>query len=266
MTVAFVLNEFWKSISNRLRIQFYPNHISTSYVGMPEIVKLSAGQLSSNVATAAKILSSGGVIALPTDTLYGLAALTQNAAAVKEIYRVKQRNPLKPLAVCVANIEEIYKWAKVTVPKNLLHDLLPGPVTLIFSRTSALNKELNPDTNLVGIRIPDSKFIRSVSEQCKSPLALTSANISCQKSPLEVEEFKDIWNELSCIFDGGNICDTWKEKRLETDLAIDTDLVRQGSTIVDLSQKNCYKIVREGIALNNTISVLHRYNLHAIQH
>ena len=75
----------------------------------------------------------------------------------------------------------------MTVPIELLNKLLPGPVTLVFQRTSLLNPRLNPDTDFVGIRIPDHKFIRMLAQALGGPLALTSANVSDQQSSLSIQ-------------------------------------------------------------------------------
>ena len=75
----------------------------------------------------------------------------------------------------------------MTVSKDLLNDLLPGPVTVIFERTSDLNPDLNAETSLIGIRIPDHEFIMALAAYSGGPIALTSANISSEKSTLNVE-------------------------------------------------------------------------------
>lgn len=80
-----------------------------------------------------------------------------------------------------------YRWAKRTVSQELLQELLPGPVTVVFERTEQLNPQLNPGNSLVGIRIPDYPFMRQLVAQCSHPLALTSANISNTRSSLAIE-------------------------------------------------------------------------------
>ena len=80
-----------------------------------------------------------------------------------------------------------YRWCDVTISRDILEDLLPGPVTLVFERKAVLNPELNPATRLMGIRIPDHQFIRETARVCKEPIALTSANISASRSCLTVE-------------------------------------------------------------------------------
>ncbi|KAM6910524.1 threonylcarbamoyl-AMP synthase [Xenentodon cancila] len=189
-----------------------------------------------------KALKDGGVVAVPTDTIYGLACLAQNSEAVRKIYGMKGRNGQKPLAICVGDIQDIYRYCKVEVKKELLDDLLPGPVTLVLERSEALNTDLNPFTSLVGVRIPNHAFMRRLCQMCDEPLALTSANISSQTSTLEVHEFQDLWPRLAVVVDGGPI----------------QDQSRLGSTVVDLSVLGKYRIIRPGCALSSTLDMLER--------
>lgn len=193
-----------------------------------------------------KALKEGHVVGVPTDTIYGLACLAQNSAAVRKIYDIKGRNGQKPLAICVGEIQDIYKYCKVKVKEALLGDLLPGPVTLVFERSEALNTDLNPFTSLVGVRIPDHDFMRRLCQMCAEPLALTSANISSHTSTVAVHEFQDLWPQLAVVVDGGPI---GGQSRL-------------GSTVVDLSVLGKYCIIRPGCALSSTVDVLeHKYGL-----
>ncbi|XP_019720886.1 threonylcarbamoyl-AMP synthase isoform X2 [Hippocampus comes] len=191
----------------------------------------------SRTATA---LRDGRVVAVPTDTIYGLACLAQNSAAVRRIYDIKGRDEQKPLAICVGEIHDIYKYCRVKVKEDLLRDLLPGPVTLVLERSQVLNRELNPFTALVGVRIPDCAFIRRLCQMCGEPLALTSANVSAQSSTVAAHEFEDLWPELAVVVDGGPI----------------GDRSRLGSTVVDLSAPGRYRIIRAGRAFSSTVDVL----------
>ncbi|XP_059177671.1 threonylcarbamoyl-AMP synthase-like [Physella acuta] len=196
-------------------------------------------------------LLSGGVVAVPTDTIYGIAGLAQNVDAVNRIYEIKKRNFQNPVAISVATIDDIYRWGKVNIPKQILTELLPGPVTVVFERSPDLNPLLNPNTNLVGIRIPKNDFMQELVKQCNGPIALTSANISGAKSCLEIEEFKNLWNSLDLIVDGGKINDT-EESRL-------------GSTVVDLSVSGKFRIIRPGSAYQATSSCLRRFGLQEVK-
>ncbi|XP_029360634.1 threonylcarbamoyl-AMP synthase [Echeneis naucrates] len=189
-----------------------------------------------------KALKEGHVVAVPTDTIYGLACLAQNSEAIRKTYGIKGRNGHKPLAICVGEIQDIYTYCKVKVKKELLGDLLPGPVTLVLERSEALNANLNPFTSLVGVRIPDHAFMRRLCQMCGEPLALTSANISSHTSTVDVQEFQDLWPNLAVVVDGGPI----------------GDQSRAGSTVVDLSVLGKYSIIRPGCALSSTVDVLER--------
>merc|ERR1712183_569665 len=125
-----------------------------------KVRRLSSSLLSSAVNLAGERLLAGGVLAVPTDTIYGLTCLVQHQAAVESLYNIKGRHSSKPIAICVAEVEDIYTWAEVTVERTLLEQLLPGQVTLVFKRSKKLNRNFNPDTKLVGVRIPDYPFLR----------------------------------------------------------------------------------------------------------
>ncbi|XP_068514003.1 threonylcarbamoyl-AMP synthase isoform X2 [Anas acuta] len=119
------------------------------------------------LAAAAGALQAGGLVAVPTDTVYGVACLAQDSRAVRSIYGLKGRNGRKPLAICLGDVEHIYRYCHVNVPDELLRDLLPGPVTLVLKRSEELNKDLNPFTS----------------------------------------EFQDLWPQLSLVIDGGPVGD-----------------------------------------------------------
>ena len=213
----------------------------------PEIINLTQSKLLEQALYAAKVLETGEVIATPTDTIYGIAALANTTKAIHKLYNIKGRDQSKPISICVANIEDIDRWGQVTVSTDLLRELLPGPVTLCFTRKKELNKELNPDSSIVGIRIPDHQFIREVCRRTQCPLALTSANVSKGKSTLAINEFSEIHGHLSCICDGG--------------ILGSTDQSRLGSTVVDLSTPGSYKIIRPGCAETETTLTLEKFGL-----
>ncbi|XP_008473202.1 yrdC domain-containing protein, mitochondrial [Diaphorina citri] len=195
---------------------------------------------------AAQCLKKGCVVALPTDTLYGLACDATNSKAINILYEIKKRDVNKPLAICVSEITDIPKWADThTVSFELLAELLPGPVTIVFNRSEHLNLELNPNVTKVAVRIPDHKFLRQLLKLMDSPLALTSANESNEPSTLCINEFQKLWSQLSVVIDGGII----------------SNPERFGSTIVDLSEENVYSIVRKGVCYDKILKILHKYHL-----
>jgi len=222
------------------------------YFQMINIVYLLGPKHSSKIVKkAAEYLRSESVIALPTDTLYGLACLAQHSPAIKKLYQIKARDEAKPVAICVSEVSEVSEWGQVTVSDQLLGQLLPGPVTLVFQRSPLLNPDLNPGNDLVGIRIPDSWFIRQLVDHLRQPLALTSANLSGAQSTLAPEEFGDIWHQLKAVYHGGRIPDS--------------PVARLGSTVVDLSVPGKYKIIRPGCAHQQTVRTLEQHGLENVE-
>lgn len=209
-------------------------------------VHASAGEPGAEVL-AVNLLKSGGVIAVPTDTIYGLACDATSIVAIEKLYAIKCRNEEKPVAICLGDISDVKVWAKVEhLPKGLLESLFPGPVTLILNCANKLDASLS-SKGKVGIRIPDYSFIRSVARGLKRPIALTSANISSEPSSLTIFEFEQLWSRIDAVFNGGNLGED--------------DVNRTGSTIIDLSQIGTYFIVRQGIAVNPTIRILQQFGL-----
>lgn len=202
---------------------------------------------SKSIALAIDILNSGGVVAIPTDTVYGLACSATNSDGINKLYEIKKRNESKPVAICVGKVEDVSLWAEVAhLPKGLLRSLFPGPVTLVLNCINKLDKSLSVDGK-VGIRIPDYSFITSVANALNCPIALTSANLSNDPSSVKITEFRSLWPFLSAVFDGG--------------ILGFGDSNRGASTVVDLSKPGKYVVMREGIACNNTVSILESYGL-----
>lgn len=200
------------------------------------------------ICLAVKLINEGGIVALPTDTVYGLATDAQNANAISKLYTIKGRHLHKPIAICTHNVNDIGNWAKTShLPNGILDALLPGPVTVVLQRTPSLNYALNPNESTIAIRIPNSGFVCKIVSNLKKPIALTSANESNKPSTLKPVEFSILWPKLDAVFDGGLIgCS------LES---------RQGSTIIDLTINNYYSVIRTGSAFWSTVNILHQFGL-----
>ncbi|KAL6012282.1 hypothetical protein ACLOJK_002761 [Asimina triloba] len=185
-----------------------------------------------NVEEAITAIRAAKVIAVPTDTLYGFACDACSIEAVNRIYEIKGRTQTSPLAICVADVSDIKRFAVTDcLPHGLLDNLLPGPVTVVLKRgeSSILEKSLNPGLDSIGVRVPDSNFIRIIAHGSGSALALTSANLSGQPSSVTVNDFENLWQHCAYVYDGGLLPSG-----------------RAGSTVVDLTEQGRYKILRPG--------------------
>lgn len=209
------------------------------------------------VEVAANHLHDGEVIALPTDTVYGLACSANDPKAIQKLYEIKGRDEDKPVAVCVSSISQLKHYSLAEHLSNeLLQCLLPGAVTIILNKSKHLNNPfLNNGIRKIGLRIPDNQFIQNVSEKFMAPIALTSANRSGASSTLDVYEFRDLWLDLSAVFDGGHLGDVENQMKQ-----------RCASTVIDLSKPGYYQIIRDGIAKENTINVMKEFNITSLNH
>jgi len=149
-----------------------------------------------------KILKSGGVIAFPTETVFGIGALLNKPKAIRQIYQIKKRPRNKPLQVLVATLEEAQKLGKFN-PKalRLAKKYWPGPLTLVVYKTNAVPKSICGGTNKVGLRIPNHRTILTLLKKC-GPMAATSANISEEKPALNAKEVKINLPQISYILPG----------------------------------------------------------------
>ena len=117
------------------------------------------------IKIAVENLKKGTVIAVPTETIYGVACDASSSEGIRRIYEIKKRDSNKPIALSVYQVSDVYKYSEVIISDKLLNQLLPGPVTVVFKRKSTFNKDLNPTTDLIGIRVPDSNFVREISKE-----------------------------------------------------------------------------------------------------
>ncbi|MEN6436889.1 MAG: L-threonylcarbamoyladenylate synthase [Anaerolineaceae bacterium] len=153
---------------------------------------------------ARAVLLTGGLVAFPTDTVYGLGCLLRDSKAIDRLYQVKERSQSKAIAVLIGDVSDLQQLT-VSVPPlaaSLAQHFWPGALTLIFPIHPDLPPNLSPFPT-IGIRMPDHAFARELL-RLMGPLATTSANISGQESPVSAEEVADQLNgRIELILDGG---------------------------------------------------------------
>jgi len=160
------------------------------------------------ISLAIEKLKNGKVIAIPTDTVYGLAVDAKNFEAVENLYRLKKREKNKPLAIFLKNLEQIKKLFIVEdVTKKLIEKYLPGKLTIVAKikdKTDIkLAKNLNEiDDDFLGFRVVDSFFIKKLFNEFDVILAVTSANISGNKVANSPSEIIKIFPQIELIISG----------------------------------------------------------------
>ncbi len=190
-----------------------------------------------NLTKAKIIVDNGGVVAVPTETVYGLAANAYNNKAIQKIYSLKRRPSRNPLIVHFKNIESIKKEAFIN--KNflkLVKKFSPGPLTYILKKKkiSKISKLANKGLDTIAVRIPKEKNIIKLLSILKYPLAAPSANKSKSLSPTTAKHVaEEFGKSVKMIIDGG-VCKIGIE-----------------STVIDLTTKP--KILREGGLSSNII-------------
>jgi L-threonylcarbamoyladenylate synthase len=148
---------------------------------MPQILKVSAGQSQEDIInSAAAIVSRGGVIAYPTETIYGLGADATNEQAIRRIFEIKGRNFNNPISLIIGHSQDVYPLVcKVTVAAQKLMDAFwPGPLTIIFEAAGSVSPLLTADTGRIGIRLSGHDAARKIAGKAGKPLTATSANLS----------------------------------------------------------------------------------------
>lgn len=194
-----------------------------------------------HIDTIAASLHRGSVVALPTDTFYGLAVDPVNLRAVEQIYEVKSRARHKPLSLLLAEVSQAYELARNldTAFDRLTERFWPGPLTLVVRAGSKLPLRVTANTGNVAIRVPEAAIPRNVVSRLGVPITATSANLSgypeCTSASCVRGQLGD---KIPLIVDGGH-----------TRRSVPT-------TIVDLSGGgNHWMILREGAIPTHEIAL-----------
>lgn len=159
-----------------------------------------------SVLYAKEILLSGGVIGMPTETVYGLAGVGTNPNAVKEIYRVKGRPSDNPLIAHVHKDYDIEKLVRVDMPyvKQLIKAYMPGPLTLVLQSKGVVCKEATCGGETLAIRMPSHQGCQKLLRAIDMPLVAPSANLSKHTSPVTASHvYNDLNGQIPLILDGG---------------------------------------------------------------
>lgn len=163
-------------------------------------------QKENGVRLAGSIIRSGGLVAFPTETVYGLGANGLDPAAVEGIFRAKGRPSDNPLILHVAKKSDVKDlWTRVPEEARLLMDAFwPGPLTLIFNRSSLVPDQVAAGLPTVAVRMPDHKTALALIRAAGVPIAAPSANLSGRPSPTTAQHVKaDLDGRIDLVLDGG---------------------------------------------------------------
>lgn len=160
-----------------------------------------------DINNAGKILKNGGLIAFPTETVYGLGASAYDADAAEKIYTAKGRPSDNPLIVHICEKEQIDEIAEdVTEEAKMVIDtFMPGPITIILKKKNIIPKTVTAGLDTVAIRFPAHNVARALIKAAGVPIAAPSANLSGKPSPTKVRHvINDMIGRIDGIIDGGD--------------------------------------------------------------
>lgn len=201
----------------------------------PENIDMDAMRL------AGEIIAGGGLVAFPTETVYGLGASAVDSGAAEKIYAAKGRPSDNPLIVHVCSFEQIEELAE-NIPayaKKLMQSFMPGPLTLILKKKSCIPDEVTANMDTVGIRFPSNPVAAALIKCSGVPIAAPSANISGKPSPTTARDvMEDMNGKIECIIDGGS-CSVGVESTILDASGERPVLLRPGGITVDMIKEIC---------------------------
>ncbi|MEM2759123.1 MAG: L-threonylcarbamoyladenylate synthase [Candidatus Methanomethylicia archaeon] len=158
------------------------------------------------ITIAANVIRNGGLVAFPTETVYGLGVDALNAEAVKRMYMVKMRPLDNPTIVHVSRISDVYRLS-VEVPdkaEELMKRFWPGPLTIVLKASEIVPRVTTGGLDTVGIRMPNHKVALALIDSSETPIAAPSANIAGRPSPtLAQHVIQDFYGKIDVILDAG---------------------------------------------------------------
>lgn len=206
-------------------------------------------EITKKVGIAVSEILKGNVVALPTETVYGLGANGLNKNAVLKIYEVKKRPHFNPLILHIYSIDELKRYTKY-IPNEvykLAEIFSPGPITFVLKKKSNIPDIATAGLDSVAIRFPSHKMFRRVLKECGVPIAAPSANMFGRISPVTARDvYKELKGKINYILDGGK-CEVGIESTVISFLNGRIKILRPGF----ITQNDIEKVI--GYKLKNRI-------------
>lgn len=161
--------------------------------------------LTTSPIEAAKIIKKGGLVAFPTETVYGLGANVFDEKAVEKIFIAKQRPNDNPLIAHIGNLNQISLLASEInkTAQKFIEVFFPSPLTLVLPKTEKVPLIATAGLDTIGVRMPNHKLAQEFLQACQTPVVAPSANLSGKPSPTTWEAvFEDLNSRIDCILQG----------------------------------------------------------------
>ena len=155
-----------------------------------------------------KTLKDGKLVIMPTDTIYGIIGDATNEDVINKVYEVKERPHGKPLLILVSNLSMLHELV-TEIPKEtekIINKFWPGPLTILFKKSSKVSNALTANSALVAIRMPNDKRLLNIMNHLNRPLISTSANISSHNAITNPNQLEEKMKEkIDLIVDEGTV-------------------------------------------------------------
>jgi len=188
-----------------------------------------------DLSYAVEVLLSGGLVGVPTETVYGLACNGLDASAVARVYEVKGRPDVKPLSLLVPDLE-VAATVCAGIPKSarlLTEAFWPGPLTIVLPKRNIVPHIVTAGGNTIGVRCPDHPLTLALLRTAGIPAAAPSANISDMPSPKTAQDVLNYFDgKINCVIDGGR-CKLGTESTIISLVTEPYKILRQGALAED---------------------------------
>lgn len=190
-----------------------------------------------DINIAGEILKNGGLVGIPTETVYGLAADALNGEAVADIFKAKGRPMDNPLIVHIADVKDIERFKLVSEfsdkAKALADAFWPGPLTIIMPKGNIIPDEVSAGLDTVAIRYPEHRVAQAIIKAADTPLAAPSANLSGSPSPTKAAHvISDLGGKIEAVVDGGT-CQVGLESTVITVVGDMPRILRPGGVTLE---------------------------------
>jgi len=194
------------------------------------VILKNSNEPNDSLVTVARLILGGDCVAVPTETVYGLAANALDEKAVRKIFEIKGRPLIDPLIVHIYDIESAKTISHFSaLAEKIAEKFWPGPLTIVLPKKEIVPSIVSANLNTVAVRMPKHPLMRALLKECKVPLAAPSANPFGYVSPTKAEHVQaQLGVKLKAILDGGQ-CSCGLE-----------------STIISLVDENKISILRHG--------------------
>lgn len=203
--------------------------------------------MEAELTKAVEILTSGGVVGMPTETVYGLAADIKNPQGIENIFKTKQRPFFDPLIVHIAHLKHL-KGVVTEFPELaqfLSEKFWPGPLTMILPKSKMINPKITSGLEFVGVRFPKHPIAQKLINKLGNPVAAPSANLFGKTSPTSSQHVKNEFGDKVFVLEGGP-CDVGLES---TVIGFDPNylsikIYRPGSITKEIIEKTLLQYIK----------------------